>query len=116
MDSSSSASRQHGSSTGTEDSFPKYKDGDVLFHLAPTQTYQLHAGILRQHSALLRDMLRDGSAARLSSGAKREGVTTLYRIDLLTPAECKNRPNPLPDHGGVGNLRLRVSTVRRPLR
>lgn len=90
-------------------SFPKFPDGDVHICLSPSVTYQLHASILRQHSPLLKDMLHDESAVKLSAQARREGVTTLYRIDLLTPEECKNRKDPLPDNHGVGSIWLRVS-------
>jgi len=96
-------SRQPNSSgvTVTANRFPHFEDGDVLILLSASRTYQLHARTLRMHSPYFARLLLEERAAKLSPKAKKDGINTLYRIELKLPGE---------DEEGVGSLHLRVST------
>ena len=91
--------------------FPSFSDGDVHVHIAPNHQYTLHSSTLRRGSGHFWDMLRPENAVKLSPAARKEGVKTTFRVDLLTPDECKKRKRPPPDHNGVGYLALRVSNL-----
>ena len=62
--------------------FPKFVDGDVLIVLSSSRTYYLHSGVLRRNSTTFAKLLDESHAAVLSSKAKKEGVTTRFRIDM----------------------------------
>lgn len=79
--------------------FPHFEDGEVTILLSASRTYQLHARTLRMHSPYFARLLISERAAKLSPRAKKEGIKTLYRIELKPPAE---------DQEGVGQLHLRV--------
>jgi len=89
-------------STNKGNSFPHFEDGDVTILLSASRAYQLHARTLRMHSPYFARLLLEDRAAKLSPKAKKEGVRTLYRIELRLPAE---------DEEGVGGLHLRVGTT-----
>lgn len=63
--------------------FPHYHDGDVAIDVAPHKTYQLHSGVLRRYSHYFKDALDDDQAATLSTKARKDGVTTRYRLQLV---------------------------------
>jgi hypothetical protein len=63
--------------------FPHYEDGDVAVIIAPVKTYQLHSGVLRRYSHYFSEVLGEDQAANLSSKAKKDGVTTRYRLQLV---------------------------------
>jgi len=65
-----------------ESTFPKFVDGDVLIILSSSRTYYLHSGVLRRNSTTFAKLLDESHAAVLSSKAKKEGVTTRFRLDL----------------------------------
>lgn len=65
-----------------ESVFPKFVDGDVLIILSSSRTYYLHSGVLRRNSTTFAKLLDESHAAVLSSKAKKEGVTTRFRLDL----------------------------------
>ena len=63
--------------------FPQYSDGDVSIIVAPLKTYQLHSNVLRTQSHYFADVLNADQAAFLSTKARKEGVTTRYRFQLV---------------------------------
>jgi hypothetical protein len=63
--------------------FPHYNDGDVAIIVAPAKTYQLHSNVLRTQSHYFAEVLNADQAAILSIKAKKEGVTTRYRFQLV---------------------------------
>lgn len=62
--------------------FPKFADGDVVIVISGTRVYHLHSGVLRRNSTTFAKMLDVDHAALLSSKAKKEGITTRFRLDL----------------------------------
>ena len=65
-----------------ETMFPKFADGDVLIILSSSRTYYLHAGVMRRNSTTFAKLLAESHGAVLSSKARKEGVTTRFRLDL----------------------------------
>ena len=63
--------------------FPKFADGDVSIHLSAGRVYSLHAGVLRRNSTRLAELLDDANGATLSTKAKRGGIATRFRLDLV---------------------------------
>ena len=89
--------------TSKVNKFPNFRDGDVLVVISPRNTYQLHARTLRLHSPIFARMLSEENAAQLGSRAKKEGITTRWRIDLKLPPESASEAN------GWGELFPRVT-------
>jgi len=87
------------------ETFPNYKDGDVLLVLSQTRHYQLHSRTLRMHSKFFKDMLTDEKAAQLNSKARKEGNCVRYRLELELNSD---------DEQGVGQFAMRVSILRHP--
>lgn len=80
---------------------------DVEVALAHDREHRFHSSVLCRYSTLFEHLLTQENAARLSTRAKSQGVTTRFRIEL----------HELPPAGGnVGKLRLMViisnNTVR----
>lgn len=69
-------------SDALENEFPRFNDGDVLVVLSQSRQYQLHSRTLRLHSAFFRRLLTEERATKLSSKARKEGVTATYRVEL----------------------------------
>lgn len=65
-----------------ESKFPKFADGDVIIILSGSRVYHLHAGVLRRNSTTFAKILDEDHAAVLSHKAKKEGITTRFRLDL----------------------------------
>ena len=63
--------------------FPHYSDGDVTIIVAPSKTYQLHSNVLRTQSHFFAEVLNEDKAATLSTKARKEGVTTRFRYQLV---------------------------------
>lgn len=63
--------------------FPKFADGDVLIYLSAGRVYALHAGVLRRNSTTLAELLDDANGATLTTRAKKDGITTRFRLDLV---------------------------------
>jgi hypothetical protein len=63
--------------------FPHYGDGDVDIIVAHGQTYQLHSSVLRRYSDYFAQVLGEDQGASLSNKAKKDGVTTRYRLQLV---------------------------------
>jgi hypothetical protein len=82
--------------------FPNYDDGDVAIIVAPHKQYQLHSNTLRHYSHYFADVLAEEKGANLSSKARRDGVTTRYRLQLVKA-----------QFGVIGSFQSLVST-RRP--
>lgn len=68
-------------SRGSE--FPHYEDGDVAILVTPLKTYQLHSNVLRRYSPYFANVFDQQQAANLSAKARRDGVTTRYRLQLV---------------------------------
>jgi hypothetical protein len=68
-----------------ESDFPHYRDGDVAITIAPLKTYQLHSNVLRRNSRYFAEILDETTAAPLTTKARRDGVTTQYRLQLVKP-------------------------------
>lgn len=79
--------------------FPNYDDGDVAIVVAPLKTYQLHSSVLRRYSHYFADVLGEEDAANLSTKAKKDGITTRYRLQLVKT-----------QFGTIGNFQRLVST------
>lgn len=95
---------------GSDGGFPNYPEADVHFVVSPGQTYELYSRTLKIHSSRLHQMLNPEDAAKLTSEARRKGVTTLFRVELMTPEKCKEKdlPNSYWSEE-AGGLKLRVS-------
>jgi hypothetical protein len=63
--------------------FPHYTDGDVAIIVAPHKPYQLHSNILRRYSHYFAEVLDEEEAAKLSPKARKDGITTRYRMQLV---------------------------------
>jgi hypothetical protein len=63
--------------------FPHYTDGDVAIIVAPHKPYQLHSNILRRYSHYFAKVLDEEEAAKLSPKARKDGITTRYRLQLV---------------------------------
>lgn len=63
--------------------FPHYDDGDVALIVAPAKSYQLHSSVLRRSSHYFAQVLDEEQAPILSNKAKKDGVTTRYRLHLV---------------------------------
>jgi hypothetical protein len=84
--------------------FPQYEDGDVAIIVTPLKTYQLHSGILRRYSHYFAEILAEEQAVNLTNKAKKDGVTTRYRLQLVKT-----------QFGSIGTFQRLVSAQRPPL-
>lgn len=85
---------------GSENEFPHFNDGDVLVIITHTRRYKLHSAVLRRSSPTLVALLDESPAADLSKYAKKKGVTTRYRLQLVENPNAGIRVNGVlsPDH------------------
>lgn len=62
--------------------FPKFHDGDVQITLTPSKELKLHSQVLRRFSVIFSRLLDQEYAATLSAKARKEGITTRFRLQL----------------------------------
>jgi len=60
--------------------FPIYKDGDVKIVISGARQYQLHSGVLKSNSRMMRRLLDEEYTAKLSKAAVRKGVVVRNRL------------------------------------
>jgi hypothetical protein len=84
--------------------FPHYEDGDVAIIVTPLKTYQLHSSVLRRYSHYFAEILAEEQAVNLTNKARRDGVTTRYRLQLVKT-----------QFGSIGTFQRLVSARRPPL-
>ena len=66
-----------------EDNYwPQFSDGDVLIIISGSRQYQLHSTMLKYASKnnLMKELLSDQNAARLTSKAIKRGAVIRYRL------------------------------------
>lgn len=63
--------------------YPEFADGDVRVVLTTGRQFQLHSGILRNHSRVMRTLLSAGRAVKLSSRAVKAGASTRWKLVLV---------------------------------
>jgi len=71
--------------------FPIYKDGDVKIVISGARQYQLHSGILKSNSRMMRRLLDDEYTAKLSKAATRKGVVVRNRLVSVDNSELDPR-------------------------
>ncbi|KAI9717572.1 MAG: hypothetical protein M1812_004713 [Candelaria pacifica] len=76
--------------------FPCFHDGDVVISLCVSHVFYLHASVLRRNSTFFAEHLTEEKGAVLSSKARKEGITTRYRFQLIN----------LAAQGNVGELKV----------
>ena len=69
---------QYGATQTTD--FPLFRDGDVRIVITGFRQYHLHSSILKEISPVMRELLSEDYAAKLSSKAIKKGVTTRHRL------------------------------------
>lgn len=67
----------------TAKKFAEFDDGDVLITSSTGKTWKLHAGILRQHSTVLRKLFEEHAPVKLSKKKKFEGKTIMWKINMI---------------------------------
>ena len=82
------------------DPITSHRDGDVLVVITEARKYKLHSAVLRRSSPTLLALLDESPAADLSKYAKKKGVTTKYRLQLVDNPNAGIRVNGVlsPDH------------------
>ncbi|KAL9089045.1 MAG: hypothetical protein Q9159_002763 [Coniocarpon cinnabarinum] len=92
----------------TSDGFPNFIDGDVQLVIAPGQSYQLHARTLKMYSSRFDSILNPEDATKLEASVRRKGVTTVFRVEFVSPSECRKKGWPATLwHQEAGGLKLR---------
>jgi len=71
--------------------FPIYKDGDVKIVISGARQYQLHSGILKSNSRMMRRLLDDEYTAKLSKAAVRKGVVVRNRLVAVENPDLDER-------------------------
>ncbi|GIZ45432.1 hypothetical protein CKM354_000859900 [Cercospora kikuchii] len=66
----------------TGQSFPQFADGDVRISLSGSRQYQLHSGVLKNSSSVMRELLSEDYAAQLNNAAHRRGVLIRHKLVL----------------------------------
>lgn len=71
--------------------FPIYKDGDVKIVISGVRQYQLHSGVLKSNSRMMRRLLDEEYTAKLSKAAIRKGVVVRNRLVALDNSDLDAR-------------------------
>ena len=80
---------------GSKSEFPNFHDADVKIIISGSRQYTLHSNILKEISPVMRELLADEYAAKLTSKAIKKGVTVRNRLVAV-----KN-PQSNPDHAEI---------------
>ncbi|KXS94890.1 hypothetical protein AC578_1674 [Pseudocercospora eumusae] len=65
------------------ESFPEFADGDVKLTITGARQYQLHSGVLKNASPVMRDLLANENAAPLSRRAVSNGIVIRHKLVLV---------------------------------
>ena len=65
------------------DRFPEFRDGDVKLVITGSRQYKLHSGVLRNNSAVMREMVDERDAAPLDRKAQKNGITIRFKLVLV---------------------------------
>ncbi|KAF2213959.1 hypothetical protein CERZMDRAFT_12857, partial [Cercospora zeae-maydis SCOH1-5] len=108
--------------------FPQFADGDVRISLSGSRQYQLHSGVLKNSSSVMRELLSEEFAAQLNNAAHRRGVLIRHKLVLAenpyieeedqnlthvlhaVPLDANGRPEP----GAPTGLGLELENGRKP--
>lgn len=72
------------------ESFPRFADGDVKIVITGSRQYQLHSGVLKNASPVMRDLLATERAADLSRRAVQKGAVIRHRLVLVSNDDAQD--------------------------